>query len=1131
MASRPTAFARPVLLGGAFIAAIANVALAMGGPDAGVLQRVSFLLVTLSGICALAMLADQEIRRHRRARKHLDEVQVQLDQEQTRFADSISYAEQERNTLIELYKSFSDRVAILSVHRSGRILGFSDGARLLIGDGVSEILGKRIDDVIEVDGKACSIDSLMQYDGAADIASLKLSNVKPLVMAVSWSSLDGLPEAEEVAKIILHDATALAEERARWRCVQDAILSLKTPLEIYGDSGETLVTSAGIEVVPADQLVVAKHTDASSTEDFDLERGDGVVLYHERRQPTPLERLLMTEPPRRRQLWFDEEGHCSYGTSEAMASPFRAAIGRSLDQCVSDWALAEQTLQNLGSSEPRAFCIANDDKSHMFAFEPWADGWSLTVFSDDEINLRSITKELDQSVSWICFSNEGKVAGVSKGALELLGEVGSAAEDELAHAYTSHIQASIDAQKTPCAFDIEIGNKALSLREISREHRTFVIIDQTQARDDVDSLTQALNEAELRAPSEVRIDPYGQIVSVTASGARLLTTEDQLSSGFASSAEELIGASILDVLCTPAARAIEAGDEVVTTSGRSFRLVRIGRIDGTETIRIEDISPFILIKRISEIQRKADISATISLDGVILSVTDAYVDLLGKSREELIGQPLRDIFDDMFVRTGGYDEYWESVLKDKPGSARLERHHADGQKIYVAAQHTPIKGNDGEMACILEVLTDISVFQEERRDSQMQQRELMSEQRGILENLGSALRSLAEGNYEITLPDDLPFEYQALKEDFDLAVNSLADARVHRRRMKEQQEFVVRSLAQALENLSNGALTTTIQDSFPEEYEALRIDFNDAVERLNIVMAIITNTSKSVDEVSANIIKSTSALSHRTERQAVTLEETVQSVTELTAHVQSTARRAEEASSNASVVRADAESSMAIVQNAVHAMAQIEKSSVRVSAILSVIDDIAFQTNLLALNAGVEAARAGDSGRGFAVVAQEVRSLAQRSAESAKQIGELIKTSTEQVSEGVSLVNEAGGSIGSILEKVQSVSEEINAIAESATTQARGIEELNNAVSDVDKVTKKNLVMAEENTEVGISLGQAAGELLQQVAHFKVDSDQVRESHRPKAEFRQARAHTGAKKPTAFRIDGSAALSEDWSEF
>ena len=195
---------------------------------------------------------------------------------------------------------------------------------------------------------------------------------------------------------------------------------------------------------------------------------------------------------------------------------------------------------------------------------------------------------------------------------------------------------------------------------------------------------------------------------------------------------------------------------------------------------------------------------------------------------------------------------------------------------------------------------------------------------------------------------------------------------------------------------------------------------------------------------------------------------------------------AHKASQFAASTREVAEQSGAVVASAIEAMAKIEKSSNEIADIIGVIDEIARQTNLLALNAAVEAARAGEAGRGFAVVASEVRSLAQRSAQAAKDIKNLITTSTSQVKDGVGLVNKAGGALHQIVESIRNVSDTVAQIARATSEQAQSLDQVNKALTQLDEGTQQNSALVEENAATAKALEQQSAEMADRVAFFKL---------------------------------------------
>ncbi|MDC0656416.1 methyl-accepting chemotaxis protein [Leisingera sp. SS27] len=289
-----------------------------------------------------------------------------------------------------------------------------------------------------------------------------------------------------------------------------------------------------------------------------------------------------------------------------------------------------------------------------------------------------------------------------------------------------------------------------------------------------------------------------------------------------------------------------------------------------------------------------------------------------------------------------------------------------------------------------------------------------------------------------------------------------------------------------LSRLSRRDLDCTIEEVFPEDYEQLRQSFNTTVATLRETIEQVMAAASSIHNGATEISTASDDLSSRTESQAATLEETAAALEELTASVKSSADGARGVEQTMQDARGEAEASGEVVRNAVTAMNEIEQSSLKISQIISVIDDIAFQTNLLALNAGVEAARAGEAGKGFAVVASEVRALAQRSADAATEIKALIGDSSKHVKQGVDLVGETGEALTSIVNRVNDISQLVSSIAEGAAEQSTGLTEINTGVGQLDQVTQQNAAMVEEATAAGHMLHSDAGKLAELMAQFKI---------------------------------------------
>ncbi len=366
-----------------------------------------------------------------------------------------------------------------------------------------------------------------------------------------------------------------------------------------------------------------------------------------------------------------------------------------------------------------------------------------------------------------------------------------------------------------------------------------------------------------------------------------------------------------------------------------------------------------------------------------------------------------------------------------------------------------------------------------------------------------------------------------------------------------EQAFVMEHIATGLTKLAEGDLTYRVDTQFPPAYQRLQSDFNGAITQMEEAMRTIVHAANSIGSGSDEIASAADDLSRRSEQQAASLEETAAALDEITATVKRSSAGAVEASRVVTSTRADAERSSVVVRGAVEAMNQIEKSSQSISQIIGVIDEIAFQTNLLALNAGVEAARAGDAGRGFAVVAQEVRALAQRSADAAKEIKTLISTSTQQVGQGVSMVGQTGEALQAIVGKVSEIDALVSEIAAGGAEQATGLNEVNAAVNQMDQTVQQNAAMVEQSTAASYALKGEANGLMQMIGRFQVSGAQAAvgstsrrhtsqtQVTRPAPRLPLAPA-TAASRPGANPVRAAQAklaafsaqpASDDWEEF
>jgi methyl-accepting chemotaxis protein len=288
----------------------------------------------------------------------------------------------------------------------------------------------------------------------------------------------------------------------------------------------------------------------------------------------------------------------------------------------------------------------------------------------------------------------------------------------------------------------------------------------------------------------------------------------------------------------------------------------------------------------------------------------------------------------------------------------------------------------------------------------------------------------------------------------------------------------------ALEKVAKGDMTVTLQIGSKDEVGRMAAALNETVARLRSTLEEVNEGALTVSSSSRQLATSADAIASGAQEQAASLEETSASLEEITATVRQTADNARQASQLASGSWNSAAQGQDVVAKAITAMGEINASSAKISEIISTIDEIAFQTNLLAVNAAVEAARAGDEGRGFGVVAAEVRTLAQRSSEAAKQIKILIEDSLRKVERGTNLVNNSGETLQSIVMSVKRVTDIVSEIAAAAGEQSAGIEQVNSAMMQMDQITQSNSEQTEELSSTAGALADQSEKLTELVSVF-----------------------------------------------
>ncbi|ALA81736.1 HAMP domain-containing protein [Stenotrophomonas maltophilia] len=336
-----------------------------------------------------------------------------------------------------------------------------------------------------------------------------------------------------------------------------------------------------------------------------------------------------------------------------------------------------------------------------------------------------------------------------------------------------------------------------------------------------------------------------------------------------------------------------------------------------------------------------------------------------------------------------------------------------------------------------------------------------------------------------------------------------------------------------LQAISRGDLTVRMQGDFHGVFARMRDDCNATVDQLKQIVGRIQASASSINLAAGEIASGNTDLSRRTEQQAANLEETAASMEELTSTVKQNAEHARQANQLAIGAHGVASQGGEVVGQVVTTMSAIEAASKKIAEIISVIDGIAFQTNILALNAAVEAARAGEQGRGFAVVASEVRTLAQRSAGAAKEIKGLIEDSVGKVADGSALVRQAGTTMGEIVASVQRVTDIMADISAASQEQSSGIEQVNQAVVQMDETTQQNAALVEEASAAARSMEEQANLLAEAVSVFRTGAATAAAVVRP-ALAAVAASVVPVRRATVLspRIDSTlAANASGWQEF
>lgn len=558
-----------------------------------------------------------------------------------------------------------------------------------------------------------------------------------------------------------------------------------------------------------------------------------------------------------------------------------------------------------------------------------------------------------------------------------------------------------------------------------------------------------------------------------------------------------------------------------------------------------------------------------NLDGTVITANENFLKVLGYSLDEVRGKHHSLFVDSQYQHSPEYRQFWERLGRGEYDAGQYKRLGKGGREVWIQASYNPIMDANNRPFKVVKYATDITADKSRNADYSGQLAAISKSQAviefgldGIVLNantnflnlLGYSLDEVKGKHHSIFVEASYRSDPQ-YKQFWDRLGRGEYDAGQYKRITRSGAEVWIQAsynpildangrpfkvvkyatdvteqvnaanaLKLAVEQVQDvvkaavdGDLTKRVpMDGKTGMLEILCSGINSLLDTMSDIVSQIKGAADEISTGANEIATGNSDLSARTEQQAANLEETASSMEELTSTVKLNADNARQANQLAERASSVAIDGGELIQQVVTTMTAINESSQKIADIIGVIDGIAFQTNILALNAAVEAARAGDQGRGFAVVASEVRTLAQRSANAAKDIKALISDSVKKIESGNNLVGKSGDTMKEIVTAIKRVNDIMSEIAAASVEQSTGIEEISLAVSQMDEMTQQNAALVEEAAAAAESLQSQATQLTQRVAMFLVDgSDHAAATEGRIAEFKSRSLPKATRKPAA----------------